>query len=280
MICSNLFAMIRKLLFFIAVAVLNQPSAAQTLRPFGVKMDLTAALQGRIGAAFEWRFHQKSGFELLLDYQQHNTLPPDVFNGSVTVEYATRTLDSTRWGSSQPLNPADWSYLGTGRPLPALPSPFIALSTLHTRLGYRISYEVGRGHSRFFIQPAIHLSRHRYFESREQTIVTSDDLESWQVGSVPNELQVIRHTIGYRQSLEMRQRDAWLGGISYDIGIALQWQHRIVLEGRLTAGLNIGEPPYSEPQPPSSLRNFFGGLMLHAGYFFGKKRATGPAANF
>ena len=273
------FTLFRELLLLIVFVPSIKDLNAQRVRHFGVKVDLTAVLQARAGAAFEWRINSRSGFELQLDAVQHNKLPPHVFNGNFSTEYAQRSIDSTSWGKALSPNHSDWSYLGTGRPLAALPPPVLALSTIHARLGYRISYERREGRSRIFLQPAINVYRHRYFESAEKTFITGNQVESWQVGSLPNELQVIRRTVHYQQSLEMRQQDYWTGGISYDIGTALHFKCGITLEGRLTVGLNFGEEPYSAVKPPASIQNFYGGAAVNAGYFFGKKEASPLPAN-
>ncbi|MFN0216470.1 MAG: hypothetical protein ACKVT2_19595 [Saprospiraceae bacterium] len=259
---------LRYVLIFALVVLLSIESMAQNLKRIVVKADMLEATKKHLNAAIEWRFAPKNSIEIQLGFRRHNNLPANVFNGDWTANYAKQRAYIISLTSSPPVGDFGWEYLGTGRPLPDAPSPITSLSTLYTRVAYGMSFQTKPRGLRVILLPGISLFRHRYFEVTDKITQNETIFQSWQIGSAPNQEQLVEQTSFYTQTRKMREQNWWAAGANYSFGFAWQAKSGLYLETRLMAGVNIGDGPYEKEALPAMLRNFYGQASFFAGWAF------------
>jgi hypothetical protein len=256
------------LLFTLVDALVSLESRAQSLQQVVVKADMHEAAKSHLSAALEYRFDSKNSVEIQLGFRQHNSLPPDVFNGDWTSDYAERRDYIISLTSPPPNDVSGWEYLGTGRPLPKEPLSIIPLSTYNTRVNYGMSFQKSPRGFRLILLPGISVSRHRYFEVNDKLNKNETILTSWQIGAIPNQAQLVEQTSYYTQTRQMREQIWWVAGATYAFGFAWQAKCGVYLEARVTTGVNFGNAPYSGQDLPTILSNFYGQGAFFVGWAF------------
>lgn len=255
--------MIRVLLLVLFLAGSASQSFAQTLRHYGVNLDLTGILNRRVGLACEWRKNERSGLEFQLSYTDQNPVPgAHFFHGDWTVAYAKREIHRLVDPSQN-----DSRYYGSGRPLPEVKYPTISISTVGGRIGYRASYPDNRW--RFFIQPSFSVARHNFVHVHDKITTLDIETENWRIAQGLERL--VQTTTYYRQTRQMRFQRQWYAGIHYEIGGAYTFRNGLALEARCGLGFNFGgKNPY--PQVPYTMNAVHTHASIRAGYFFGRIR--------
>lgn len=265
--------MLRLFIISVLAAVVCQLDA-QTLRRNGLKIDVGSTWQRRIGLVYERRVTQSSGFEVQAGYTHHNPTSTSFFNGSYRMEYAWREVSMTSADNVE--SKVSEGYFGSGRPLPQLPAGIVQLSTIQAGFAYRASYG-NTPQFRLFLQPSLHVMRHRYAEARDYILVLQKETEKWITGATLADGSISRQTTHYRQTRDMRVHNRWYGGVAYDIGLACTLKNGLHLEGGAGLGINVGNTAYEKPKMPFALNGVHLRYMLRAGYFFGKIREAQPA---
>ncbi len=242
------------------------PVAAQIVSPFSVKIDLAAPLQRSYGGAVQWKAGQKTALELTGRHGTYAVQTSDIFQGEMIRHYAQRSVDTFRLTSGKLLNSSGWQQFGEAQPLSPAPA-HVAKSFWQMGIGCRFVFEKKRNPWSVFVQPGLSVSMHQFFEVSQTSQVEAMARDGWVEGAYPYQLDIQIRTLFFYQKREMRIRERWLVGLTYDLGVARKLGKHLFLEGRLGVGGNLSVP-YEEPQPPVPVRRFWARPSLMAGWTF------------
>lgn len=224
---------------------------AQVLPRRALKIDLVAPTRMGMQVGYAVRQRNDNMFEFQFGYERHRH--PEgirVFNGDWHNRYAQDKFDTLLLPSNIRTGSSEWQYLGGNLPLNKVPT-FVANETFQLAGLYRISFYNGESPWHFFLQAGASLTLHRYFENREFLALTSSAMESWlftdQIGF---DRKVNYHVQFYEQRRSIRLKNDWRAGVAYQMGVSRKLGKHWFVEGRLDLGMNIGPPPYEDPEPP------------------------------
>jgi hypothetical protein len=270
----------RLVLSFFVFWVVALPVAAQQFARHALKVGISQQIQHNWALAYEFRFNAHTSLELAFEEQTHHWASEyGLFNGELLVNYAIQQKE--RFSGVYPYNRLgnpEVTYLGNGRPLAPLDER-IPLLSRQSRLGYRFSFATGGRQWRYFLQPGLALTQHRFFNVRQQLDITGQVTEEILTSEAEVPIRQVTYQTGFQQRQTMLQEERWLVGAYYSMGLGYRLGRRLLIEAQVT-GLFNPEPPYEAPQPVL-VRNLQVRGYLHVGVMLGKMRgADRPKKNW
>lgn len=81
--------------------------------------------------------------------------------------------------------------------------------------------------------------------------VSSFGVESWLfTNDMGFERRVNYNLMFFEHRRNIRLRNDWRAGVAYQMGVSRRLGKHWFVEGRLDLGMNIGPPPYEDPEAP------------------------------
>lgn len=235
---------------------------AQHIPPVTIKLDLAAPLHRAVGGALEWRLSPRTSLEGRVQGEWYPYNKQEVFEGNWVQHYSVRRIDSINYLYHEQVNAPDLLYVGDARPLPPSPGMQVPVSTWQFSLGYRFEY--GKKW-RWFLQPGMTLSQHRYMLVKDRLLLEGETLRRW--NDAITRLLITQQTQNIRQERIMRAQEKWFGGIRYDMGLLRQLGNRFYVEARGAAALHYFVP--YRVRAPRAVRELSIQYALMIGYRLG-----------